>query len=166
MPWSTYATVARIAGSVEDAEAVAVRGGASELGPPTFSEWWDDRIAETAVSVLAMLRGAGYVPPTDPAELSASDAILLDLAIGEQAWFENRPFELRQGGDTENPLPEIGIRLRQILGDLTRLDMATGPRSAFVPIPPGPRAAQAEVPDPFYPYSCAELLRDSLEWPP
>ena len=160
MSWSSYATVKRFA-SVGMAEAQASHGGASELGPPTFEEWWDARIAETAMSVLAMLRGAGYAPPTDPAELSAGDAILLDLAIGEQAWFENRPFEMRQGGDTENPMPEIGIRLRQILGDITRLDMATGPRAAFVPFPPGARACQAEV---LGPYPCGDrYVADCLD---
>lgn len=163
MAWSSYATVQRIA-SVEMAEAIAARGGASEAGPPTFEEWWDLRIVETAVAVLAMLRGARYAPPTDPTELTAGDAILLDLAIGEQCWFENRPFEMRQGGDTKRDIPEIGIRLRQILGDITRLEMARTAQVAFVPFPSTARACQAEVVR-FGPYTCADVALDLVDYP-
>lgn len=146
MPWSTYDAVVLVAGA-DMAESVAVRGGASVLGPPTIAEWWDARIVEAAAIARAMLRANRYAPPDDPAELSTDDAIILTQAIAEVAWLNNRPFEMRQSGGTKYPLPEIGITLRQILEGLTKLEMATETRLAFVPWPAPAPPTVADVLD-------------------
>jgi len=134
MPWSDYEAVLLQIPEAE-AERIATEHGASEGGSPTFEEWWVARIDAAVPLVLGTLRGNGYSPPDDPAELTAADALLLSEAIAQQAVLEARPHEVRVGGGEKYPVAELCIRLRQIVGGIVRLDMSaeSAPSAVFIP---------------------------------
>jgi hypothetical protein len=134
MPWSTYPDVL-LQIPQADAERIATEHGASTLGPPTFQVWWEARIDAATALVLATLRANDYLPPDDPADLSAGDASLLAEAIAQQAVADSRKFMVRQGGGEKHPVPEKAIRLRDILGDIVRLEMPVVASTGAVFIP-------------------------------
>jgi hypothetical protein len=143
MPWSTYAAVL-LQIPQADAERIATEHGASTLGPPTFQIWWEARIDAATALVLATLRANDYLPPDDPAELSTGDASLLSEAVAQQAVADSRKFMVRQGGGEKHPVPELGVRLRQILGGIVQLDIASTtppPGAVFLPTATAARSA-------------------------
>ena len=134
MPWSTYEAVTLEIPTAE-ANRIAAENGASDAGP-TFEDWWAVRIEAAASVALGSLRGVGYSPPDAPEDLSAADALLLSVAIAQQAIIDARKFIVRQGGGEKYPVPELGVRLRQILGGIIQLDMpSTAVTAVFIPTP-------------------------------